>query len=111
MRGSLRLTPKLTLTFVVFAFLLLLIVGLLAYRSGRTSLENSTFLGLLSTAIEKESALETWISEAQNQIVNLAASPIMQERVTAIRSNSELVDINSIHNALIRELAPFIGKE
>ncbi len=111
MRRSLRLTPKVTLTFVVFAFLLLATLGLLAYRSGRISLENSTFLGLMSTVIEKESALETWISEAQNQIANLAASPSMQERVAAIRTNLESADISSIHDDLIRELAPLVGKE
>lgn len=109
MKMSLRLTPKVTLTFVVFAFVLLALVGLLAYRSGRISLENSTFLGLLSTAIEKESALETWISEAQNQIANLAASPLMQERVALLRGSTDAVDRTHVRDALVAELAPLVG--
>lgn len=111
MRGSLRLTPKVTLTFVVFAFILLASVGVLAYRSGRISLENSTFLGLLSTAIEKESALETWISEAQNQIANIAASPLMQEQLAVLRSTPEGIDTSRVHDDLIAELLPLIGAQ
>ncbi len=106
MMRSLRLTPKVTLTFVIFALILLTVVGLLAYGSGRTSLEESTFSGLVSAAIEKESALETWISEAQNQIANIAGSPFIQEQVAALRSSSESVPSEKIRNAIVAELIP-----
>jgi hypothetical protein len=109
MRRSLRLTPKVTLTFVAFAVVLLTIVGTLAYKSGRDSLEEATFSGLLSTAIEKEAALETWISEAQNQIANLAESPSMRERVSAFETQSETADIKTAHDEIVAELAPLVS--
>jgi signal transduction histidine kinase len=105
MRRLLRLTPKVTLTFVGFAFVLLAVVGVLAYQSGRSSLEEATFTGLISTATEKESSLETWISEAQNQMGNLAQSPFIREKVAALKTNPE-----SARDAIVGELLPFIGE-
>src|SRR5215216_4738825 len=108
---SLPLTPKVTLTFVVFAVVLLASVGLLAYKSGRDSLEEATFSGLLSTAIEKEAALETWISEAQNQIANIAESPSMRERVAVLESQSETANIGTTHDEIVAELTSQVGEQ
>ncbi|MBA3872005.1 MAG: GAF domain-containing protein [Anaerolineae bacterium] len=110
MRRSLQLTSKVTLTFVAFAVVLLSSVGVLAYESGRSSLEEATFSGLLSTAIEKEAALETWISEAQNQIANFAASPTMRERVAELESQSEAANPKTVHDEIVAELKPLVGE-
>jgi signal transduction histidine kinase len=109
MNRLLRLTPKVTLTFVVFAIVLLTAVGLLAYKSGRNSLEEATFSGLLSTAIEKEAALETWISEAQKQIASLTESPSMKERVAALEGQSEVSNAKAAHDEVVAELKPIVG--
>lgn len=108
---SLGLTPKVTLTFVVFAFMLLMAVGILAYTSGRTSLEQATFSGLTSAAVEKEAALETWISQAQNQIINLSQSPFIREQVAALTYKSQLTDIESIHDEMVAELTPLVERQ
>src|SRR5689334_4652811 len=110
MRRSLRLTPKLTLTLVVFAFVLLTIVGTLAYRSGRDSLEEATFSGLVSTAIEKEAGLETWIAEAQNQIANIAESPFIRERLVTLESETTAT-AQSAHGDIVGELKPLVGED
>ncbi|MBI1282594.1 MAG: HAMP domain-containing protein [Anaerolineaceae bacterium] len=106
MRPTLRLTLKVTLTFVVFAVVLLSIVGFLAYRSGRSGLEESTFAGLLSTAIEKEASLETWIAEAQSQIAKIGQSPYMREKVAVLRSAAN--DLKT-HDEIVGELLPQTG--
>jgi hypothetical protein len=46
---QLRLTPKLALVYVLFAAVLLLFVGVMAYYSGRSSLEAATASEMLST--------------------------------------------------------------
>ncbi len=107
----LRLTPKVTLTFVIFAIMLLALVGILAYRSGRSSLEESTFSGLVSTAIEKEAALETWISEAQNQIANISESPYMRNKVAALTSRSETENAETVHDEIVAELTPLVQSQ
>ena len=108
---SLRLTPKVTLTFVIFAVMLLALVGILAYRSGRSSLEEATFSGLVSTAVEKEAALETWISEAQNEIMNMAESPYIRERVAALRSKLETKNTETVHDEIVAELTPLVQRQ
>src|SRR6185503_3545108 len=96
---------------VVFAFVLLTIVGTLAYKSGRDSLEEATFSGLISTATEKEAALDTWITEAQTQIANLAESPSMQERVIIFETDSQGTDAKTAHDQIVGELKPLVGEQ
>ena len=72
-----RLTPRLTLTFVLYAAVLLAVVGLLAYDSGRASLRSATISELLSTSIEKQGALNAWLEEKREDITILAADPAM----------------------------------
>lgn len=57
------ITQKLTLVFVLFAAGVLYIVSILVYSSGRKALQNATVSRLLSEAIEKQAALETWVEE------------------------------------------------
>ncbi len=109
MRRSLALTPKLTFIFVAFAIVLLTSVGVLAYRSGRSSLEEATFSGLVSTAVEKEAALERWVSQAQSQITIIDESPLMRERVAALRTKEQITSTETIRSAIVAELMPMIG--
>jgi len=70
-----KLTPRLTLTFVLYGAVLSAVVAVLAYNSGRTSLRSATVSDLLSTAIEKQGALNAWVEEKQQDIAHLAADP------------------------------------
>jgi hypothetical protein len=70
MKPPLSITTKLTLVFVGFALLLLGGVGALAYRGGRAALEAATIADLLSTANEKEAALNAWSEDHRRDIAD-----------------------------------------
>ncbi|MBZ0296592.1 MAG: HAMP domain-containing protein, partial [Anaerolineae bacterium] len=108
MMRSLSLTPKVTLTFVVFAAVLLTSVGLLSYTSGRDALEEATFSDLLSAAVQKEAAFETWINEGQTQIASIAQSPFLQDTVTTLRTASDPVIAQNAHDQIVAEFAPVV---
>ncbi len=69
---------------MLFASLVLLGVGALAYSNGRAALETATTADLLSTAIEKEAALNAWIEDQQRDITALANSPDLRDDVAAL---------------------------
>lgn len=110
MRRSLLLTPKVTLTFVLFAAVLLASVGLLAYHSGRESLEAVTFSDLLSTAIQKEAAFETWIMEGLSHVTSIANSPFLQEQIAILRTVSDSEIAETAHDKIVAELLAVLGQ-
>jgi signal transduction histidine kinase len=99
---KLHLTPKVTLAFLLFAAVLLAAVGILAYSRGRMALEEATFSDLSSTAIEKESAFETWITGAQTNIATAAESPFLSRSVVALRT----ADSQTARDQVVSELEP-----
>ena len=79
-----KLTPKITLVFVLYAVALLTSVAWLAYNSGRESLRAATVSELQSTAIEKQSALNEWVDEKRTDIEILAVSSANIENATLL---------------------------
>lgn len=79
-----KLTPRFTLAFILFAAALLTGVGLLAYNSGRDSLRAATISELQSTALEKESALASWVEDKETDIVTLTHNPLLIEASVAL---------------------------
>jgi len=69
---TLRLTPKLTLAFVLFATISVVSVGTFAYIFGRHALRNATAANVTSIAIEKEDSLESWREERLTEITKAA---------------------------------------
>lgn len=59
---------------MLFAAGLVIGMGALAYTSGRAALRSATIAGLLSTAIEKQAALDNWVHEAQVNMNILATT-------------------------------------
>jgi hypothetical protein len=70
-----KLTPRLALVFILYAAVLVFSVGLLAYDGGRDSLRSATISELQATALEKEAALNQWVSEKEGDITSLAMNP------------------------------------
>jgi len=60
---KLGITLKLTLIFILFAGAVLVGLGIPAYNNGRAALEAATVSELLTTAIEKQAALNSWVAD------------------------------------------------
>jgi PAS domain S-box-containing protein len=107
-----NITTKLSLVFVFFAALLLAGVGALAYASGRAALEAATISDLLSTAVEKEAALNTWVEDRQSDLTALAdSSDLNQDVAVLITVAPTSTQAQAAHNRLVRELQPWAGPE
>jgi len=111
MKIRLNITPKLTLIFVLFAALLLTVVSLLAYTSGRAALEAATVSELLTTALEKQAALDAWVADRQHSIGDIANQPHLRETVTAlIAAAPDSSDAERAHADLVTNLGNWAGE-
>ncbi len=100
----LSITVKVTLVFLLFAVLMLTGVGALAYQSGRDALYRATVSDLVSTAIEKEAALEAWVDHYLTDVMSIVAQPHLSEQVevlTATRMDPQA------HAQILDMLAPW----
>ncbi|HSL30629.1 MAG TPA: cache domain-containing protein, partial [Anaerolineales bacterium] len=104
---GLKLTPRLALVFILFALAISAGVGILAYYSGRLSLEAAAKTELQSTALEKEAALEAWIFERESSISALARSGYILEQLVEFRESEH--NSRQAHDRLIRELSVHTG--
>ncbi|MBA3962352.1 MAG: hypothetical protein H0X40_10660 [Chthoniobacterales bacterium] len=80
----LGLTTRITLVFVLFAAVLLGVVGFLAYQSGHNALRAAAISELLSSALEKETALNSWIDERAADVTALTVPPDHIDAVTSL---------------------------
>ena len=104
---KLRLTPKLTLIFVLFAAALLGVVNALIYNSGRNALERAAINELESIAGEKQAALDAWLNEGRSEIVALAADPVILSETSVLLSNqANESTLRSIHNKFVDGFQP-----
>jgi PAS domain S-box-containing protein len=107
---KLGITPKLTLIFVLFAGAVLVGLGIPAYNNGRTALEAATVSELLSTAMEKQAALDSWVADRQHSIGDIANQGQLQETVTAlIAAAPGSADARRLHADLVRQLGNWAG--
>ena len=102
-----KLTPRLTLIFVLYAAALLAGVGLLAYNSGRESLRSAVISELQATAIEKQAALDAWVEDKQAGITRLAADPATIESAAVLLTASpDSPEARDAHDRLLVEIRP-----
>jgi PAS domain S-box-containing protein len=80
----LGIATRLTLVFVVFAAVLLAGIGILAFENGRSALQAATVSELLSTAIEKQAALDAWMAERLDTLVSISRGAHLQAEVAAL---------------------------
>jgi PAS domain S-box-containing protein len=111
MTNKLGITPKLTLIFILFAGAVLVGLGLPAYNSGRTSLEAATYSELLTTTIEKQAALASWVADRQDSIGDIANQAQLRETVTAlIAAEPGSSDAGRVHGDLLTDLENWVGE-
>ncbi len=106
----LRLTPKLILSHVLFATVLLVVVSLLAYNSGRAALQAATVSDLFSIATEKEAALNNWIAERQSDIIEITTLPDMLTNLAALFDASPGAATLDAHRHILTRLQAWTDK-
>jgi len=112
MKLHFNITAKLTFLLVLFSAVLLGSLSVLAYNNGRTSLQQAATAELISTAFEKQSALERWFTEARIDITAQAASPVMVEQATILLSAAPgSLEALAAHDRLIGEFQPLISPD
>lgn len=110
MKPRLSIKLKVTLVFVLFAAALLTGAGIFAYNSGRNALQAATTADLLSTANEKQAALNDWIEERLLDVAVPAGLPHLLDDIadlTAAAPNSSAE--RAAHDHLVRDLKPRTG--
>jgi PAS domain S-box-containing protein len=108
--NRLMITQKLTLSFILFAGVMLLVLGLTAYLMARNSLYNATISELLSTSLEKESALNDWGAANQLSISNLASQPDLRATVaTLVAAAPESTEAVAAAAATLSNLENWVG--
>ncbi|MDB5795669.1 MAG: domain S-box [Noviherbaspirillum sp.] len=105
MKPRIGLTARITIVFVLFASILLLVVGSMSYGRGREALETRAISELLATAIEKESQITEWGKGHLSQIQILAKSPAVRDASAALAIAAPQSDAaRRAHAQLIGEL-------
>lgn len=100
-----KLTPRFTLAFILYATALLLVVGLLAYTSGRNTLHDNTIAELEGTAQRKEDNLNRWVDNEQSDLRALATDPALLSTVsTLMTARPDSAQFRTAHDKLIASL-------
>jgi PAS domain S-box-containing protein len=109
---NLNITPKLTLVFVVFAAVLLLCLSIPANIITRDSLRNAAIAERISTSLEKQTSLKSWVDDGKQQIVLAAGMRDIQEHlITLIQAGPGSDAAQSAHELLQLDLREWSGTD
>jgi len=111
MKLRLTITTKLTLVFVLFAIVLVATVGAVSYQNGRAALEQAAVSDLLSTALEKQTALNHWVAEGKSDIATLATNPVLAKHLQAHRLQPESGTLRAEHDEILAYLGQWVGQD
>lgn len=102
-----KLTPRFTLVFILYATALLVGVGLLAYYSGQDALRSAAVSELQATALEKEAALTQWVAEKRTDIVAFSEDPsTVAEAVTLTSGSPTSADYQKARKDFVADVKP-----
>jgi signal transduction histidine kinase len=108
---SLRITPKLTLAFILFAGVLLVSLSIPAYIQSRAALQTAAISERVATALEKEAALKSWIADRQHNIDDIANTRVIREHYLAFsKSVPGSPQALAEHDLLIEALQEWAGE-
>jgi PAS domain S-box-containing protein len=108
---SLRITPKLTLAFILFAGVLLVSLSIPAYIQSRAALQTAAISERVATALEKEAALKSWIADRQHNIDDIANTRVIREHYLDFsKSVPGSPQALAEHNVLIEALQEWAGE-
>lgn len=104
-----KLTPRFTLVFVLYAAALLAAISLLSFNRARDALRSAAVSELQSMAIEKEAAFTAWIDDYQSGISLLTADPAMiADAAALVTAPPGSPSASAAHDRLVAELQPHI---
>lgn len=102
---------KLSLIFILFAGAVLLGMGIPAYEKARSALQAATYSELLSTALEKQSALNSWVADREHSIGDIANQPDLQKTAGLLLSAAPgSADADRAHADLVKNLENWSGQ-
>jgi HAMP domain-containing protein len=104
------IATKLTLIFVLVILAVLAGLGIPAYTNARAALTTATYSELLTTALEKQAGLNSWVAERQQDITDIANQASLLKSVTAIlRVVPGSSEAASAHADLVSNLENWVG--
>lgn len=74
-----KITPKLTATFILIAFLSMLIVGLISFYRAKTSFQAEAFNRLTAVREMKSSQITTYFNQIKDQMLSFSENPAIKE--------------------------------
>ncbi|MFH2038810.1 MAG: PAS domain S-box protein [Chloroflexota bacterium] len=108
---NLGIAAKLTLIFTLFAMAVLAGLGIPAFYIGSDSLKDAAYSELLSTALEKQSALNSWVADRQHSMADIASQPHLQDNLSSFLLAAEgSAEANLAHATLVKDLANWSGE-
>ncbi len=105
----LGIASKLTLLFCLFAVFVLGAAGWLAYRSGKTALEEAVTAELYATSIEKHAALQQWLNGHLAELSGIAETPEYVDLIGRLVSDTGAATDHSQGDRLDRGLRARTG--
>ncbi len=105
------IASKLTLIFVLFSGAVLVGLGIPAYNNASEALRTATYSELLSTALEKQSALDTWVADRRHSLQDIANQVHLRETILAlIAAAPGDPDAAATHDDLMTNLENWAGE-
>ncbi|MHC1740610.1 MAG: ATP-binding protein [Anaerolineaceae bacterium] len=109
--SRLGITAKLTLIFVLFAVAVLAALAIPVYIIAQNALKASTYSELLSTALEKQTALDSWVADRQHSIGDIANQPSLQASMIAFMAAAPgSIDADLNHAEIVAGLSNWAGE-
>lgn len=99
-----KLTPKLTLIFLLLAIVPVIIVSLLGFRYGRDAIEQQVINHIVSTNLLKSRELHRWIEDDKRSLEELAQRPLIRQLTGLLKQHDVSSEIYSeAKSSLINE--------
>ena len=105
---KLSISRKVTLIIVLFSLFLLAAIGVSLYLIGESNQRTSIESELLSTAIEKEAALNNWLEETKFDLSVIAGMPQVKEDISVFISTKDPVLVGQRSERLIAAMNTMI---
>jgi signal transduction histidine kinase len=110
-RAATSLTARLVVTFLVISVLMVVVVGLVAFRRARTALEAGVFDRLSAVADARSASLDQWIAEQQRNLVFIGTLPdVADEGLVLFDPHTSPAARSRAHDRLVAQLTAVVRR-